>query len=225
MGSSILRATREIISDLMDKDGNYYEKPKGRLGQLNLEKKRMDFIYSYVDFVLNSNCLCEFTKQYLFGLGSVRGFAESYNSILGDKQKRVNEHSAQSKIFYDKSKLEKLFSKSMVTDVLYLHDDISAYEEKLLSALVRYTKWGGMRDSLILQLPRDYMNAELSDQEFHELIQTITPYTKRYIRNVEKSISQSMVGYFNFLISGKGLQGADLERFNMLKNILEEENS
>jgi hypothetical protein len=217
----LLLSTRDILKDMVDPDGNQYKMPVGVLGKRNLDKRRIEFLKKYVSLLLDTKIISDTTKLYLFGTGSLRMIILSYNRNLPENE-QINFNTAQSKVNYDKRKLESFFPDDMLSKVIFYKDaNIGQYEKQLALALSKYAMKNKLMDNLALKLPPNLLNDTLSDQQFDEIFRDIAPYCKNQMKYIQENLPSEGVGYINYLMSQQGLQGVDKKRFERLRMILE----
>jgi hypothetical protein len=217
----LLLSTRDILKDMVDPDGNLYEMPVGSLEKRNLDKRRIEFLKKYVSLLLETKIISKTTKLYLFGTGSLRMIIQNYNRTLSEHE-QINLNTAQSKVNYDKKKLESIFPDDMLSKVVFYRDtDIGQYEKQLALAFSKYATKNNLMENLALKLPSNLLNDILSDQEFDEIFSYIAPYCKSQMKYIQENLPAEEVGYINCLMSTQSLQGVDKERFERLQMILE----
>lgn len=218
--SSLLLSTRDVIHDLMDKEGNLYPTPRARILRLNLDKEKIKFLLDYISFLMNTKVVCDVTKMYLLQTGSLPEIVREYNAGMPE-EKQINSNTAQSKVYYDKNKLEKLFEQDMIQKLLHQNCDTTPYDKLLALAINRYTRKNKLLGNLVLKLPQNLFNETLSDQEFNEVFGIIAPYCKKQITFIQENLPTEGVGYINYLMSAQELKGVDKERFERLQLILQ----
>ena len=111
----------------------------------------------------------------------------------------------------------------MLTQVLSNSScDLDYYNKQLNLAIADYTKKNKMLDNLMLRLPKVAIQDSLTEDEFSEFICIIGPYIKNHIRYIEDNVPEKAVGYLQFLMSSPALYGEHKERYNLLEEMLAE---
>ena len=219
--SSILRDIKELNWSLIDKNGNFRSVPIGILGKRNISKDRLEMLKSIVRLVKDTNIVCKETKLYVSDRDiKIRGVNEEMN--MGSSAS-IPYNTTSAKIGYDRMKLSKYLGESIVRDIIYKCDDYNTLSGYMLKITNAYRKYCGdnikIRDEIGLDLDRNIICSELSEEEFNKFIRVILPYLKSHMEEVSKSINKESIGYFNYLVSSPVLEGIDKERLEILKNI------
>jgi len=218
--SSSLDLLKNIIADMVDKNGNIRVRPIGALGKRELSNGTLNFLTNLIMFLRDTSFFTDDTKMYIFNKYiTISGVNEAFNGGIIDDTIKLT--TTIGRIYYDKNKFEKVFGSSMLVDVLIDTSIISKYESILLKQFIKYSSSNELRKNVIgLNIPKDVINMSLSDDKFEKLLDTIEPYTKPVIDKVNASLDQEIWGYFNYLMSIPKLDGIDRQRQSRLYNIL-----
>ncbi|NMA66596.1 MAG: hypothetical protein GX957_10215, partial [Clostridiaceae bacterium] len=162
------------------------------------------------------------TRNYIISNeGSVKSFVDSHN-LLAAEHEKLKAGSVSQSVNYDRKKLLQFFPDRTITDILSPKEtDIADYEKMLNTAIAKFSGNKKMLRNLALELDKAIVNDSLEEKDFRDLISTIAPYTKEQIKFISKNIPNEQIGYLNYLTSAYRLEGVDLERFNLLKALLE----
>lgn len=218
--TSILEGFKMVIADMLDSNGNFRVTPIGTTGRLNLSNNRIKLLIDVIKLLRDTDIISDETRIYIFNKYiTIKGVNEIINDRMGGKEE-VKFNNTLSKIQYDKNKLERLLGKDFFGSVLSSNRDISLYEKIVYELYIKYSKTDKIRENLILNIPKDCMSTELSDEEFNEFIQIISPYLKSQIKFIEENLSRKACGYFNYLLSVPTLEGKDKERAEILRALL-----
>lgn len=213
---SILKDLKEIIGDLVDNNGNFRTLPIGSVGRRRLSNNRIKLMQDIVRLLRDTNIISEETKMYVFNRHiTIKGVNQAFMDKTGEF---IKFKSTSSKIQYDKSKLEKMFTNRVFVDIL-TNRDITVYERAVAEQFSKYSK-NNLRDGLILDISKDGINRELTDEEFQEFITIVAPYVKSHVEFISKNIDKRLSGYFNYITSMPKLNEVDKERLDMLKTLI-----
>ena len=213
MMSNFMKNMQVLNNELLDSNGRLLDDP--RLSTLQgLEVRRIKFCSDFIQSVMNSKLICDETKFYIRSIGySVKKAAEMYNKKLEKAGlSLVNYNTYNSKVNYDRVKLEKLFGDNMLDMVLESEKpNLKVYEERLYKALTKHKISSENRDELLLTLPNVVNTTSLSTEQFEKLLKVIRPYTKAYARQVVNQLSSEEIGYLNYLFN------SNIEKFGLDK--------
>lgn len=216
-----LEHLKNIIGDLVDTNGNFRVLPIGRTGKLNLSNNKIKLLTDTIKLLRDTSIITRETKLYVFDKHiTISGVNELINFDIGKDGKEVSRNSTQSKIQYDKIRLQRFFGVDFFVNILTRDIDISVYEKTLAELFVKYSGKDGARDNLLLKIPKDCMNTSLTEEEFEEFRQIISPYIKSHINKIEESIDIRYCGYFNYLLNMPNLDGINKERADILTELL-----
>lgn len=218
--SGFLNYLKEIIHDMVDSNGNIRPIPVGVTGRRNLPDNRIKLLSDLIRLLRDTDIISDETKIYINNKYiTMRGVNEEINNKMKGKEKR-HLKTTISRIQYDQLKLEKIFGSDFFVNVLVKGNDISIYEKIIAEQYMKYSKKEDLRKNLIINIPKNCMNTELSDEEFEEFVSVIAPYVKRHVKFIESNLSEEWCGYFNYLMYMPNLKGKDKERFERLKTLL-----
>lgn len=220
--STIMGMLKQVIYSMYDNNGNLRVKFVGSLADIELSEGRIDLLKNITDLVLNTNIISEETKIYLkdrnIKVSQVNEIINERrkekkeaiekklgNSINYDEYKEVSVNSTQSKITYDRQRLEKMLGSDILTNIIYQRAyNIEEYQIKVGKLLEKYKNIASLREELVLNLKEDCYNKEYNGDFKQDSIKLLKPYIKSEIEQVEKEINNNLdfVGYFNYLLSG-----------------------
>lgn len=212
---------KSITGDLVDTNGNIRVTPIDSLGKLGLSNNRLKLLSDIVKLVRDTNLITKETKMYIKEKYiSIRGVNEALNLAIDKEEDKIKGTTTQSKIQYDKNKLERLFGVSMFSDILTRDCDITKYEKIVAELYVKYSGNDGARKNLMLSIPKDCMQSVINEEDFEEFIKIISPYIKGQIQFIEDNLDINCCGYFNYLLNMPNLTGVDRQRAKRLNTIL-----
>ena len=216
---SILVKLKGIIPDVVDEYGNIRVKHIGEVGKLGLSEGRVRTLNNFISLLKDTDVIVKETKIYIFNKYiSMKGVNEEINK---NSDKPIAYNSTVSKIQYDRLKLESAFGDSVLEDILYYNEDISKYERIIAEQLLSVSTSLDIKNNLVLELPEDCVNTEISDDEFLEFISIIAPYTKKQIKWVQENIDRRYIGYFNYITHMPISSKKDKDRLEMITKMLE----
>lgn len=224
--SSLLKEIKTVAGDMIDNNGNFRTIPIGPTGKRNLSEDRIKLLQSFLTLLRDTGMLCEETRMYLFNKYiTLKGVTDELNSKVGVNGKEFNNHTTNSKVNYDRVKIQKRIGDNVITDILMpgtSEEILSIYSKKIIEANIIYGRQNGedLRDNIALNLDKKALCIELDEERFNGFIQAILPYLKSHMQTVIESIDKESIGYFNYLILSNSLQGVDLERYNYIKQLL-----
>lgn len=205
-------------------NGEWLEKPVLKFNGRNVDDEVVDFIeailHTFIDGGVN-DCTLIWLKS---NMPSVQKAFEFYNSQC-DEVDRINIKTAQSKIFYDKSRLAKYFEDGMLFNLMaYPEIHLSSAWENLDSFNRKYFNDKEYRDAMVLKIDNSFSCDKLDDDSWAGLLSLIKTYSKDQVRAIESGkapeVSVKMLGYYNYLISSKRLSRDDKERLGQLRKVL-----
>ena len=207
------------------KDGVWESHPEIKYNGRIVKDETIKFMYEFFRFLLDSKFLSNSTHIWLkSNLPSMQKAFEFYNSQC-DEIDAVNIKTAITNVDYDKSKLKKYFDKYMLINVItYPDEHLPDAIEKLDLLNRKYMNDKEYKDSLVIKLPTDIISKRISDEKYTALATMLKRYSKKTIKDIESGNSQEltpeMIGYYNYLISGKKLSDVEQERLSEIHNIL-----
>lgn len=185
----------------------------------------MDFMNSLYRLFLESSLLNDCTIIWLkSNLPNVKTAIEFYNSQLPEID-RINLHTAQSKIQYDKNRLSKWFDSDTIFHVMKDPDKYLGEATYCVDQLLRINmKDAEYNRELKIKIDKNIVFREITESSFEQLKDTLKKYSKTHIEEVEKFRSQEltreMAGYYNYIISAKKLKAIDKKRLAEIRSIL-----
>lgn len=220
--SYMIRDLKKLYASIVDDGGNYLPRLRGVYQRTMPTQRELDFLKGLIHLVMTSKIVSSNTKAYIkSNEKSVKSFVEGHN-ILCAQHERLKASSVSQSVDYDRRKLLQYFPDRTITDILSPKGvDISDYEKKLNLAIAKFSGSKKILNNLALKIDRAMVNDFLAEKDFRDLISTIAPYTKQQIKFISENIPAEQVGYLNYLLSGYSFEGADLERLNLLKALLE----
>lgn len=222
----MLSDLKEIVYDLMDNNGNSRVEPIGLVGSRKLPDSRLDLLRSFITLLLDTKILSDETRLYVFDRHiSIEGVNDNLNNLEKNKNKTIPLLTTKSKINYDRSKLERLFGRSMLGDIVLRennNDKMGDYMSLIVDAMMKYRKdKTDLRENIALNLDKTVLCKELTEEQFDSFKLTIMPYLKSHMEMLAKTIDSDSVGYFNYLLYSPKLSEVDKQRLEELKQILE----
>lgn len=220
----LLTQLKSIIADMTDSNGNIKALPGGQVGKLDLPINKLKFIENLIILLRDTKLITQETKMYLFDKYiTIKGVNEAVNEAMSTKEtpdsSKIPLSSTASRITYDKTKLTKIFGQHLVVNMLSRSSSIEVYEQALAEQFRKYNSID-LRDSLIISIPKDCMQMELSEDKFQDFLEVILPYIKSQVKFVEDNLDIEACGYFNYLLSYPNLEGTDKDRADRLKILL-----
>lgn len=214
---------KEIYYDMVDKNGNIRVIPIGLVGKRNLPNENLKLLEQLIRLIMDTNIVTQETKIYISDVYiTMAGVNRVINEMRKEKRlKKVKKTNTSSKIQYDQNKLEKIFGNDFFYNVLSSNKNIEKYKKIIAHQFMRYSNSDKIRENLLINIPRDYMVTELSEEEFEEFLSIIAPYTKRQVKFIENNLNKNACGYFNYLLNMPSLKGIDKERSAVLKTLLD----
>jgi hypothetical protein len=228
MAKNLIDESKKWIKDFYD-NGEWKKDPEVRYNGKLINQESVDFLEQFYRFLIESSFLNEATIMWLnSNLSSVRDMVEHYNSQVLEIN-ALNINTAQSAVTYDKRKIGKYFEENMILKVCLYPEDNLEQNQVTLDKLQRlYMNDKEYRDSMVIKLPKDYMNKSLTREDWMRLSNIIERYSKRKIEMIEQGLDSNvtgdMIGYYNYLISSKKLADIDKKRLKQLRIILGLEN-
>lgn len=216
----IITEIKEIIYDMVGKDGQFKIRATGTTGKARLSNRKTEFLKRFIILMRDSDMLDAYVREYLTdNFISVKEFCNVVSDRSGKEDLTVA--IMQSKIQVARNKIHGTFGSRIVSDVRFGSPDITGYEDILNKC---YSKYFGasnkVKDNLVLKLNEKAWRTNLTNEEFDELAAILSPYSKRQVEFVQNMIEDSKVGYLNYLESGYGLSELDQERLNKLKLLI-----
>lgn len=219
---NLLNEIRDVIVDMVDDSGNIRTLPIGKTGSLNLSSERITLLENLIRLVRYTAIVCNETKYYLFNHNvTMRGVSDELNKTLKEGEKEFNEHTTLAKIQYDKNKLIKIFGEDIIVDTLSNVADIDMHNIAVVRQYLNYEYANNLRGNLIIDIPKDNVQLDISESAFNEFIESIEIYTKRQIELISTKLEAKACGYFNYLVITPSITEEDIERLNLLNKLLD----
>ncbi len=223
IGSSIDEA--KIWIKYYYNNGVWEENPNYKVSGLPATSDVIEFVGNFLHFLLDTTFLTPATKMWLTtSMPSVRVMVEAHNEQCLEIDK-LNFYTTKSNITNDKTKVTKYLGEDMLYNVM--HNPEKYMEEAInkLDILQRkYMKDTVYNKSMVIKIPKNYICKEVDDMTWLKLTQLLSMYSKKNIQKIEegndKSITNEVFGYYNYLISGTRLSDKDKQRLSEIKMIL-----
>lgn len=220
----LFKDIRSIVPDLIDSNGNERVIPIGMIASRKLSPYRISLLVKLLTFIRDSNRICEETKAYIFNPHlSKKEVTELLNN--NNPNKDYNMHTVGSKTYADMVKIERCVGKKFVTSIVLYSNNNSEIKQCEAGLVELYRKYGdreaaSLRDNIALNLDPTLMCNDISESQFRQFIEEISPYLKSHMKYLESEIDRESIGYFNYLLSSPLLNDVDKERLDYLKAIL-----
>lgn len=207
---------KELIAVLTNENGTILEKPKRARGYEKLsDERRLGFIRAFLDLLLNTDFISEETKCYIKNKYlPIDGVAEALHI-----ERKL--HTTATRIWRDIKKIDKAFGEKLLVDILqYDRIDIDAYEQKLNVVLFSNTNVKALDDRIALRLPHGGDGTVVTQEQFEDFVYCIKPYLKTHMEYLEEIIDKDAVAYARKLLSSTILTDMDIERKELLEELL-----
>lgn len=216
---SLSKGLKEVVCDLIDKEGNILERPLYKWIKLDISDERIEFLRQLVDLLLNTKWLNEETKMYLKDKFITK---EGVYENLKYSGRSVNLNTIRSNIHNDIKKVASAFGERFLVEVVgYPNSDITSYK-KILAEIRMKKSNTKLLDNIALQLPKGDDTTSVTQEEFDEFISIIKPYTRNQMRFISSELSNSVVGYIKYILSSSLLTDVDKQRREILMMLLED---
>lgn len=227
--SSIINDLKRFYGDAVKRDGSFLSKEeyvtrmRKNYPNFSITGRQYNLLSGITSLIISTKMTSENTKKYIkSGESSVKKFVENHNLMVDDNEK-LKASSVSQNVNYDRQKIIKFLPNDiMVKARSFGWEERIAEYEKMLN--ITNAKYGGNRkmlNNLALSISNAEVNSNLSEENFTDLIQTIAPYTKHQIKYISENIPSEQIGYLNYLVSASKLENEDLERFKLLRSLLE----
>lgn len=194
-------------------------------GQRIENKEIIYFIENITRLFVASDFLNESTKYWITcNAKSVKQAVDIYNSQRVSVD-QLNFNTVKSKIQYDKKRVEKIFGNDLIYNVkVYPEKYLDEACEKLVKLERKYIRDKEYSDATVLKIDKTVVNRTLSEDDFNELLNILSTYSKKKIENVcdlsTGEMNYKRSGYFNYLISSRKLPEKDEERKKLIRKAL-----
>ena len=202
---NILKMTKMLYSSYFDENGHIMKEPTGRIGRIGLPQKNLDFLYRYIEFIMNSKLLNEASKIYVKSpYESVKAVFEMYNKENPDKT--INVKTGISNVDYNRRKLNRIFDEDMLVRVIqyYSTANVDRYQQQLDNAIAKYSKDSVFMGKVMIDLPKSVSVVVPDGDEIDNFKMMISAYrnsSKKLIEPQIKEMYEPVVAYFNFISS------------------------
>lgn len=206
-------------------NGEWIENPKvksnGRDVNKDVVKFLNDLFHLLIEGTLINNCTVIWLNS---NASSVKSAIEHYNNTVDEKH-TINFNTANSKIRYDKIKLEGYYTASNIINIInYPEKYLKDANDKLFTLKRKYMKDTEYSNSMVIKIPKDKLSTEISSGEWNTLVNLIDTYSKRRINMInygeDKVLTDDMIGYYNYLISSNTLNELEQSRLNNIRTLL-----
>lgn len=203
--SNFTKQLKETIANFVSESGDILDKPisiKGR--PMLIEKRRVDFLRSFIDMLLNTRFISDTTKYYI---------SNEYMTYAGVAKKfNITEKNAQSKTWYDIKKIKSIFGSKIIVDIEnYKKIDLPTYEQKLAETMSKYANTR-LFSNIALKIPDAPIRYKLTDDEFDEFISIIARYSLKQMATISSELPLEPIGYIKYIMSSTLLNEKDKER-------------
>ena len=207
--SNFTKQLKELVGDFVSADGEILDYPIGRIGCKKLDDRRIKLLKIFIDLLINTRFTRDVTKLYISQKYiTFEGVAEQ----LQAQGQEICVSSVQSRVFYDKRRIEIHIGGNILVDILeYKNVDLDRYEQKLLDLMVQHSN-GYMFQTIALHLPTPTFTTDLSEEEFEEFFRIIAPFSKNHMKFISDNIDTKALGYCKYIISSNVLTEVDKER-------------
>ena len=222
MNIKILRQVQEYIFSLKDGIGNWRDKPIGIIGKANTSDKGIERIKTIINILLSSDKLSDDSKIYI----STYGISiSSTNKVLNDlnsrpgasKPKIVSYNTTVARINNDENALKACIGENFLRDIVYdagISD--KEFNNKLAKILKDYGVFEKQRSNLQLFIDDSVIDCSgyENSEDFFEILQSLEVYLVQRKHIIEDTINydKQFIGYFNYLLSAKGMQDEKISR-------------
>lgn len=217
----ILRQTKDLYHAYYDTYGRPYTSPIKVMGT-TVERKDVDsFFRGYLDLVLKTKIISESTKIFIKSTSrSVQSVIDAHNRSLEEQHLHISYATMQAMCLYDTKKLQRFFTDDMISKCLFKKVDITPYLKAFSVAEAEYIKKSKALSAIALKIPRAHPEAELSDNDYREIISIIAPYTRSHMQYISENLPLKSVGYIHHLLHSSDLSDLDQERKRALLDLL-----
>lgn len=206
-------------------NGEWIDNPKIKYGGKELSKGSLKFLNEFFHLLIDGTIINNCTLIWLTSNAkSIKNAVDHYNSTV-DEQDKLNFNTAASKIQYDKKRLEKYFSATDIVNIIaYPEKYLADANEKIIELKRKYFKDSEYNNSMVIKIPKDKICLDIEKTEWEKLKNLIDTYSKKRITMInygeDKSLSDSMIGYYNYLISSNSLNELEKSRLEEIRIIL-----
>lgn len=209
-----VQQVKVIIRDFVEEDV-ILERPKKIKGYERLEDgRRLKFIREFIRLLLYTEFISTETKCY------IKNESLQVEGIAKELKIQKNIHTMQTRLWRDLKKLDLIFGKDMLMELMqYDKINIEEYELKLSQAFGKYTNVKAL-DNLALNLAEGGDGSEVSEEAFDDFISTIKPYLKTHMKSISEDLDINVIAYVRRLLSSTILTEEEQERKELLEMLL-----
>ena len=221
---NILKLTKLVYSCFYDKNGFIQKEPFGKIARMKLSQECIDFLYRYIEFMMNSKILNEASVIYVKSpYDTTKGVFEMHNREHPDDI--INVKTAISNLDYNRRKVNKIFDQDMLTQIIfYSHKaDIEKYQKQLDNAMSRYSRGSVFDGKLMIKLPNIISVDKPSNEKIESFKLMISSYRNANRQIIEQRVEDmygDVVSYFNFLSVLNDRNEEEEEQFQQMSNFL-----
>jgi len=218
----ILTYTREVYKSFhKNEDGKLELNTNSVLEGRNLKEKQLNFLKSYIEFIMSSGLISEVTYIWFNSIESDQNEAiRTHNKMVGGNE-QISYKKATNHFYNDGKRLLKYFPDDMILNIYYHRGNgIDEYEKLLENAIALRLGNTELRKMSILSLPVTVNKERPTDDKIDEFFMSFSAYTKERVKMVQSQLPRSVIGYLNYLSSKANLDDEEqviidrLERLN-----------
>lgn len=210
--SNFNRRLGACISEMYKKGGKIEH-----VSGYGLSEDASNILYELYQLIMETEYFKPDTREFLSSkYGTYR---TQYNNEFCAK----NKNTSRSRITYDLSKLKKVLGEDALDKIIKQRDyDLSTYKEKIHELLER-NRNKSIIEGFTIKLPKyGKIYNSLSEDEKEMLFEIALTTSKKYKRDMEKLITEEMLGYILYLEQNKNnLTAKEFECYDGLKACLE----
>lgn len=223
--TGFFKGHKDLMAEFVGNNNKILNKPLGKLIRRDIGSERVDFLRQYIDLLLNSRMLTKETKIYLLDRYiTYDGVAEKLGEETGTQ---INSSTTKAKIWQDKNKIIRAFGERMLVDILeYDNIDFEDYKERLLDAQHKYGNSKLLRNVCLALPETPYQTTSISEKDFNDFIDIISPYTRRQMDIVVNDLldpNLQALSYIRYILSSGLLKSIDEKRKERIIELLSED--
>jgi len=213
---------RNMICDIKDNmehirelDGDY----KFRIIRKDIGENNLKCCLMLYELIIDTKFISLETKIYLSNRSmNYRNVSEE---LKFEYDITSSESNVASKIFYDKSKILKNLTETMIDELCASKLDVSEKYSDLLVKAIKNNKYVSLVNGIALDIKlSDKVSFDIDDKEFEKFLKVVEPYTMKKMREVENGINGDTLGYINYLMTSSNLTREDLDRLHKLQELV-----
>ena len=217
MRDNLMKQLKALVYDYVE-DGVLLNEPKYRFVRRDFTSKQLKLLRNIVKLLIETDFVSMETKYYLANRFITLKGVSDYLKEKGHKN--VTETIVRGKVWYDKKRIIKLLGDKFIIDIMEYNKNIGKYIKIVENKLSESSLYKKFCDNLVIKLPETDWNYEITDEEFNELLQYITPYIKPHINFIESNIPKESVGYIKYILSSDSLNEVDLQRKKFILDLI-----